>query len=331
MGTRPSPQTDRLLDLVDLLARQPSDGVTLAEMARALGQSKNTIHPMVVTLTRRGWLLRHPERHTYRLGPALVAAGRIAAGSHPVVEAARPVVRDLAAATGLTCVALVAGAMPGEAEELLVAEIGQPPQATAHSGNGSGGTPGPAYRFLRLGDRFPPKPPIGAVGVSWSDDPAAVERWLDRLGPDRPDDALAQVMPCLAGIRARGWSVEVDSHLRERLDLLAAELSVDQRGAEHAAALRRILSEVHLSYGLADALPTVVEPASTYRASTVCAPVFGAGGDVVVVLVAFCASEAHYAPARTGAEITAVGERLSAAARKLTAATQGRPPAAWRR
>ncbi|MBL7548777.1 helix-turn-helix domain-containing protein [Frankia sp. AgB1.9] len=322
--SRPSPQTDRLLDLVDLLSRQPTDGVTLAEVARALGLSKATIHPMMVTLTRRGWLLRHPERHTYRLGPALVAAGRVAAHGHPVVDAARPVVRDLAAATGLTCLAFVAGAMPGEPDELLVGEIGQPPQPPVGGG-------GDAHRYLRLGDRFPRKPPIGSTCVAWSDDPGDVERWLDQLGPERPADALAQITPSLDGVRARGWSAEVDSQLRERIDLLASELGEDQRGVEHAAALRRILGDVHRLFGLADALPAVIEPAGSYRVSTVCAPVFDGGGDVVVVLAAICASEQHHAPPRTGAEVLLLGERVAAAAGGLTAATQGRPPRTWRR
>ncbi|WP_083419234.1 helix-turn-helix domain-containing protein [Pseudofrankia sp. BMG5.36] len=329
MSSRPSPQTDRLLDLVDLLAARPVDGATLAEIARALGLSKTTIHPMVVTLARRGWLLRHPERHTYRLGPALVAAGRAAGRSHAVIDAARPVVHDLAAVTELTCLALVTGAIPGERDELLIGEIGQPPQPALNGAGGAAVGTGAAYRYLRLGDRFPRQPPIGAVCVAWSDDPTAVEQWLDRLGPDRPRDALAQITPSLAGLRARGWGVEVDRHLRERLDLLAAELGEDQRGAEHAAALRRILSEVHRMFGLADALPATIEPGGTYRATTVSAPVFDARGDVVVVLAAICASDQHYAPVRTGAEVIDLGERVRAAAETLTALTQGHPPALW--
>lgn len=325
--SRPSPQTDRLLDLVDLLSRQPTDGATLAEIARALGLSKATIHPMIVTLTRRGWLLRHPERHTYRLGPALVAAGRVAARGHPVVDAARPVVRDLAASAGLTCLAFVTGAMPGEPDELLVGEIGRPPQPSAAGALGTA----TAYRYLRLGDRFPLKPPIGSACVAWSEDPTAVERWLDRLGPERPSDALAQIAPSLDGVRARGWSAEVDSRLRERIDLLAVELGEDQRGVEHAAALRRILGDVHRTFGLADALPAVIDPAGTYRASTICAPVFDGGGDVVVLLAYICASDQHHAPPRTGAEILRLGDRLAAAAERLTAATQGQPPRTWRR
>nr|MDT0666132.1 helix-turn-helix domain-containing protein [Micromonospora sp. DSM 115978] len=121
--SRPSPQTERLLDLVDLLASRPTDGFTLAEIARVVGVSKATVHPMVVALTRRGWLLRHPELRTYRLGPTLIAAGRAAAQGGTAIDAARPVARDLSVATGLPCVALVAGGIPGEDDELLVGEI----------------------------------------------------------------------------------------------------------------------------------------------------------------------------------------------------------------
>jgi hypothetical protein len=44
-----------------------------------------------------------------------------------------------------------------------------------------------------------------------------------------------------------------------------------------------------------------------------------------------CASDDHYAPARTGAEIIAIGERVRRAAEGLTAATHGRPPGRRRR
>ncbi|MBL7498834.1 helix-turn-helix domain-containing protein [Frankia sp. CNm7] len=321
--TRPSPQTERLLDLVDLLAARPGDGYTLADIARAVGVDKATIHPMVVALARRGWLLRHPRRHTYRLGPALVAAGRAAARGHPVVEAARPVVREIAEATGLMCLALVAGAIPGEHDDLLVAEIGRP---------AARGAAGPAaehaltaYNGLRLGQRISPQPPLGAVCVAWADD-AAVERWLARLGPDRPPDALARVTPGLAGVRSRGWALEVENRMRERLGTLAAELGEDQRHAEQAATLRRVIGEIGGMFDLADTLPATIDPAAGYRASAVNAPVFDSDGTVVVILCLVCAA-GDGMPARAGAEILALGERVRRAADALTAATHGRPPA----
>ena len=72
---RASPQTDRVVAVVELLTAHPGADFTLAELARRLGVSKPTCYPMLAALTRSGWLLRHPTRKTYRLGPALVPAG----------------------------------------------------------------------------------------------------------------------------------------------------------------------------------------------------------------------------------------------------------------
>ncbi|MFC5749946.1 helix-turn-helix domain-containing protein [Actinomadura rugatobispora] len=321
---RPSPQTDRLLDLVDLMVERPDEGLALAEIARALNVAKATVHPMVTTLTRRGWLLRHPERHTYRLGPALVAAGRAAARGHVVVDAARPVVREIVDETGLPCLVLVAGAIPGEYDDLLVGEIVQP--SARHAREWAAGRPGTGYHCLRLGDRIPPRPPLGAVCVAWSDDPGAVGRWLDRLGEDRPPDALEQIAPGLASVRERGWALEVENRLHERLKTLARELGEDRRSEKHAATLHGMLGEIVRAFDLADTLPPTVEPGARYRPTSVNAPVFDASGAVTVALCMICSSGAPGDPAWSGTDVIELGERVRAAADAVTAATHGRPP-----
>ncbi len=300
---------------MDLLASRPDDAFTLADIARETGVNKATVHPMVVALARRGWLLRHPRRGTYRLGPALVAAGAAAGRGHPVLDSTRPVVHELAEATGLMCFALVNGAIPGERDDLLVAEIGCAPDHEVPAGT--------SYHGLRLGQRIAPRPPLGAVCVAWADD-GAVDRWLARLGPDRPADALARVGPGLAGVRDRGWALEVENRTHEDLARLAAELGADRRHAEHAATLHRMLQEISRAFDLADTLPATIEPTGRYRATTVNAPVFAADGTVIVVLCLACAT-ADGLPPRPGTEILALGERLRAAADGLTAATHGRP------
>ncbi|GAA3382585.1 helix-turn-helix domain-containing protein [Cryptosporangium minutisporangium] len=322
--SRPSPQTERLIDLVDLLASAPTEEFTLADIARAAGLGKPTVHPMVVALARRGWLLRDPGTRTYRLGPALVAAGRAAAEGNPVLTAARPVVRDLAAATGLVCVALVAGGVPGEEDDLVVGEIADPAddrRPSAPTGQRWRGHP----RGLRPGDRIPPRPPLGAVQVAWSD-PETIDRWLDRLDAEQRADAAGELAPALAAIRERGWALEVGDQLRERLGRLVADFDADQRNAEHAAALRRVLTEIGRAFGVTETLPTAISPDGQYRASVVNAPVFDAAGGVAVVLCLLCVREGHRVPLRTGAEIVALGTRLRASAESLTHGLGGRWP-----
>ncbi|ADP81304.1 helix-turn-helix domain-containing protein [Pseudofrankia inefficax] len=322
--TRPSPQTERLLDLFELLASRPDESLTLADIARSVGVNKATVHPMVVALAQRGWLLRHPRRHTYRLGPSLVAAGRVAARGHPVIDAARPVVREVAESTGMLCLALVAGAIPGAHDDLMIAEIGQP-GLDAAAGAGADLLTS-AYGGIRLGQRIPIQPPLASVCVAWTDD-ATIDRWLARLGADRPPDALARVAPGLAAVRDRGWALEVENRMRERLGSLAAELDEDQRNAAQAALLRRIIDDIGDRFDLGDALPATVDPAARYRASAVNAPVFDAEGAVVLVLCLLLTPAGHTGvPARTGAELLTLGDQVRAAADALTVATQGRRP-----
>lgn len=323
--SRPSPQTDRLIALVDLLAARPADDFSLAEIARGLGVGKATVHPMLTTLTRAGWLLRHPVRRTYRLGPALVAAGRAAAEGDPALDLARPVMRRLAADTGLGVLALVPGGDAAGEDDLRVGELVRT--------RGTGTTLG-----MRLGDRVRPRPPLGSVTVAWGG-PHAVDTWLARLdtdpatpGADSPAVSAARTAlePALAGIRARGWVVETESRMRDRLDSLVADLEIelgtgDWDSTGHAAALRRAIADIGRTFDPSDALPATVEPDTVYRVSSVNAPVFDPDGHVAVAL---CLID-HPDPL-TGRDVTALGERVRAAADEVTAALHGREPDAPR-
>ncbi|MCF2531601.1 helix-turn-helix domain-containing protein [Yinghuangia soli] len=348
--SRPSPQTDRLIALVDLLAARPDTDFTLAEIARGLGVGKATVHPMLTTLTRAGWLLRHPVRRTYRLGPAIVAAGRAAATGETPLDLVRPVMRTLAAETGLGVLALVPCGDAADEDDLRVGEL------VRLGGTGNGTLTGALG--VRLGDRVRPRPPLGSVTVAWAG-AAAVDAWLGRLDPDGQSGAAApapavragsgvpggrpyvrtpapesaavsaarrQLAPALAGVRERGWALETEDRLRDRLGALVRDLEIelgtgDWDAAGHAAALRRAMAEVGQAFDLADALPASIEPDALYRASSVNAPVFDADGTVAVVL---CLID-HAAPL-TGREVAALGERVRAAAADVTAALHGRVP-----
>src|SRR3954469_4933182 len=106
---RPSPQTDRLVAVVDLLASREGEGLSLSDIARRLGLSPVTCHPMLASLLKAGWVVRHPTRKTYRLGPALTAIGEAAAAGFSAVDVAHPVMAELETELGLTCLALVPG------------------------------------------------------------------------------------------------------------------------------------------------------------------------------------------------------------------------------
>ena len=72
---RPSPQTNRVVALVEILSARPNEALTLADVTRRLGVNKSTCYSMLQALTEVGWLLRDPFHKTYRLGPGVGGRG----------------------------------------------------------------------------------------------------------------------------------------------------------------------------------------------------------------------------------------------------------------
>jgi DNA-binding IclR family transcriptional regulator len=301
---RPSPQTERVVAVVDILATHPGEDFTLAELARRLGVSKPTCYPMLATLTRAGWLLRHPSRKTYRLGPALVPAGRAAAAGAPVLELARPRMAELAEASGLVCIGLAPSA-----DDLVVVEVVRPP-----------GEPRAVFG-LRLGDRIPPRPPLGAVLVAWHGG-EAVEAWLRTgtagAGADR---SRRRYDADLAAIRRRGYAVELREPIQERVAWLADQLRSAVEDRRHGAAIHDLVDRAVGDLSGEMVLLTDIDPDRSYRPSSINAPVFDAEGSVALVV---CVVDAPATMA--GREIAALGERVRSATTDLTHALRGRPP-----
>ena len=93
---RPSPAVERTTAILDFLAAHPNEPWTLSELARRLDLNKATAHSLLSALTDAGYLVRHPIRKDYALGPALIGVGRAALSQYPVVDFARPEMRRLA-------------------------------------------------------------------------------------------------------------------------------------------------------------------------------------------------------------------------------------------
>jgi DNA-binding IclR family transcriptional regulator len=297
---RPSPQTERVVDLVDLLASRPDDALTLSEISSSLGVNKATCHAMLATLTRAGWLLRHPTRKTYRLGPALAAVGRIAAADIPALEFARPTIVDLSHELGLVCLALA----PSDDHLTVLDEVG----------------PAPVVRAFRIGEQVPVRPPFGAGFVAWSE-PATRDRWLDHAASNASGRAYCE--RALEAARRRGFAVELVTEPEARLRAMVANLGEILSGATSGrpdTSHMRALLEQLVTEPLGDEpfLPIEVVADEHYRVSTIGAPVFGAHGRVVLVLV--LVSSGGSIP---GTQVDAIGERLLGAAESLTASLGG--------
>ncbi|MDI2132536.1 IclR family transcriptional regulator [Yinghuangia seranimata] len=335
---RPSPQTERLVALVDAIAARPEDGLTLSEIARHLAVTPATCHPMLVSLSELGWLVRHPVRRTYRLGPALVTVGRAAARGLSVVDLALPGMQRLRDDLGLTCIALA----PGETH-VTVAEVVRGP-----SGHGP---------HVRVGDQIPIAPPLGVGYVSWADE-QTLRRWLDGVTSDPAKRARHE--EAVRRSRARGYAVEqvtrvetelgrtlaqLDEHLGDHFgdqfgDFTRHSVQGDGHGraqgsaqgnpqygtaqadpypdpgrAPAAVRLRTLLEEIAGELGDTDHDVVLdVDPDREYRLGRIGAGVVDADGDVALVLALH-----GFAPRTPGDRVADVGRRLAAVAAEVSA------------
>lgn len=289
MPPRPSPQTERVVNLFEQLAGTGGEGMTLAEVSRRLNVHKASCHSMLSELLGAGWLLRDPVRKTYHLGPALVRLGREAAGRYPALILARPVMAELSAATGAHCIAFTVGDDYSTAVDQIRSRHG-------------GGHPMP------IGTQFPHRPPYGASVASWTE-PDTRERWLRSL----PEDVRDRYRRALTAAEERGYAVGL--HILP--DLRLQELALIVRSAEvRSTRLSR------LAQALTDELihteewfPTTLDPDRSYEVSHIDSPILGPGSAIALML-----SLVPSADTVSGAVITAMGTKLSAATRRLSTA-----------
>ena len=262
---RPSPQTDRVRWTLNLLASRPREAFNLAQIARHLGVSKATCLPMVAALTSAGWLVRHPTHKTYRLGPALVTLGRAAESASALDDLALPMMVELSRASGLPCLSWTRSG-----DHLLLADV---VNAQGKMANWTG---------LKRGHRLTPAPPMGSCLVAWSDT-LAVEAWLRRAHPSNLESARVHYAPALAATRARGYVVELRHPLEHQVFLLTQRLTAEH--SEVAEELLRLVAQsVQHELAEREVLPGDIDPDGTYLPVSINAPVFGAMGEIELVI-----------------------------------------------
>ena len=91
---------DRALSILEILARSGECGVT--EIAAALAVHKSTAFRLVTTLEQHGLVEQVEGRGKYRLGVGLLRLAGATSARLDVVQEARPLCKQLAAATGET-------------------------------------------------------------------------------------------------------------------------------------------------------------------------------------------------------------------------------------
>lgn len=291
MTARRSAPAVRVVRVLDFLVEQRGKRFGLSELARELGLAKPTVLGILNELTAAGYLVRDPRQHTYGLGPALIAAGRIAQQSFAISAIARVELEKLSSVYRTTC---TASALVGDRISVL--------EST-----------GPG--MVKVGASYHFAPPVGLMYVLWDHD-EALDAWLS-IPPAVPleqDPALLRQV--VAECRERGYLVESLTAAGRRLYALLAGVADRDLPAE----LREIVGELVGSLGERVHLGADLRPRAHHPVSLLAAPTYDADGRQNMVLTMYVGASI------TGAEITRRGSALVTAADAVTAASGGRKP-----
>ncbi|MFD2418281.1 helix-turn-helix domain-containing protein [Amycolatopsis pigmentata] len=291
MTGRRSAPARRVVAVLDFLVERPGERFGLSELARELDLAKPTCLGILNELAASGYLVRDPGTLTYGLGPALVAAGRVAQDGFAAARLARAHLDALSARYRTTCtVSAVAG------EQIMVLE--------------SAG-PGP----VKVGQTYPFAPPVGLMYVLWDSD-AAFDEWLARppTVPVRLD--AVRLRQVVKECRERGYLVESLSSAGWRLYSLMAGMSAHELPGE----VRDLVGELVSNLGERVYLGADLAPRRKHEVSLLAAPTFSPDGRQELVMTMYVGA------AITGAEIARRGTALVAAADAVTAESGGRKP-----
>nr|WP_238392055.1 MULTISPECIES: helix-turn-helix domain-containing protein [unclassified Mycolicibacterium] len=281
----PSPPTERVIAVMQLLAAEPDRSFSLADITRRLDISRATGHAIMTTLVVHQWALRDDESAGYSCGPAFAAMGRPANS-----RALRPILSELAESIGT--------------QVLLVRRDGASLEIVD--------TAGESLTAPRLGSgfRIPLVAPFGRDYVAWASK-SSQQAWL---GAGQPATQLQKRLTAvLQEVTRRGYVIERLSPEYVRVYTALRALAVD--GEPDAITRRLAWSFADLT--LVDYLPGELDTAEPHQIATIAAPIRDADG-----LVTMSVTAAPFA-ALSAATVSDVGAQVSDAARRIEQHLQG--------
>jgi DNA-binding IclR family transcriptional regulator len=294
---RRSPPTERVIRLLDLLSRRPSEGFSLSELSRRLDISKATGLGIAGALTRAGYLVRTEDTKTYTLGPALLGLGRAASEAFPSLAFARPELRRLNHELGLAAsVSTLAG------DKILLLD--------------RTGPEGELDRMLQAGQRYPYTPPSGCVLAAWLSD-EEIDQWLADYPEVSMDESLEHLRALVDAVREHGYIVERMSDLSVGALTMLAGLDGHDIPAPAAAAIANMVSNLAERHYVSRQL----RPGGRYAVTFVASPSFAAEGrpDLLLGLLVF-RDDVSYD------ELVEYGTALRSAAARVTSQVGGNNP-----
>jgi IclR family acetate operon transcriptional repressor len=183
----------RALQLLDLLADHADDGLSVTEVAAAVGASKSATFAMLQTLVANGYATDLEPGPRYRLGPAVLRLADSHTRSMQLIALVRPALRSLTEATGWT-------------SRLAIHDHGYPIFIDRVDGQGS------VRFFTPLGIRELPHRSAAGKAILAELDEAVVRHVAEETGlPRYTAQTLTDVEALLADlelVRSRGFAVD---------------------------------------------------------------------------------------------------------------------------
>lgn len=279
-----SAPTTRVLDVVELLARQGNSGLKFADIARELGLTQATAHTILKTLDDRGWITRDSINKTFSLGPALAVVA-----AH--VEASRP---------RATAAKRAAIALRDELQTAasVIERVGDSLVITAYEGVNAGTLTSPP------GEPIPFAPPFGAAFAAWSN--AADQRaWIARSASTNVE-LTRRLQLVLDRTRERGYEVD---RTTPALGQLLRMVGAARDDVPHH--VRTLMEELLAECAVIGLDNTTDAALSTTPVVSIVAPVFSQGAVNIVLCV-------HPMTALSQRRTDNIGRRLAAVASELS-------------
>ncbi|WP_320536082.1 flavin reductase [Pseudarthrobacter sp. IC2-21] len=158
----------------------------------------------------------------------------------------------------------------------------------------------------RLGQRMPFNAPLGLPIIAWSDD-EQIKEWSARSNGNFDQAGIREMTQ---RVRSRGWSVVLRSDEQVRFERAINDLPLKGATREQTDELLAAVQALNLE----GYEPTDIRDDEEYRVRYISAPVFGADGDVVLML------SLYQLPNRlSGREIARYRDRLVEGAQAVTA------------
>lgn len=280
--------TRRVVAVLNHLAANPDQAFGPSELARELSMPKSTCLAVLTTLADAGYLIQHPSRRDYRLGPAVITAGRAALARYPDLSAAHNALAGCAARLDMPLsVSMVAD------DQIVVIEV-------LGRSNPFGGAP-------RAGVRVPFEPPYGSAFIAWSE-PDVWERWTSLAPRSLTDEEHQTLRRSVESARRRGFLVSVDLPVGhplhdEQEQMRHSAVQVDPEQFDRLATAR---------LGVTAYLLDEIQPGDTYRVGLIHVPVLPPPKRDPLTLTALA-----FGRDMTGIQLAEAGQELKAVARHV--------------